>query len=75
MKASTIIIILIIFGLAALGIISWRRREKEREEMDAEYRQKVLRKNKTQPLTDEEQDYLLKLQAGRKPDKKRPDDR
>ena len=73
MKVNTIIFLLIVLGLASLRFISWRRRVKEREEMDEEYRQKLLRKNKTQPLREDEEDYLLKLRAGKKPNP-RPDD-
>ena len=67
MKVNTIIFLLIVVGLLVLAFLSWRRRVKEREEMDEEYRRKLLFKNKTQPLREEEEDYLLKLRAGKKP--------
>ena len=70
MKVNTIIFLLVILGLASLLFISWRRRVKEREEMDEEYRQNLLRKNKTQPTREEEEDYMLKLRAGKKPDQR-----
>ena len=70
MKVNTIIFLLVILGLASLLFISWRRRVKEREEMDEEYRQNLLRKNKTQPLREEEEDSMLKLRAGKKPDQR-----
>ena len=70
MKVNTIIFLLVILGLASLLFISWRRRVKEREEMDEEYRQNLLRKNKTQPTREEEEDYMQKLRAGRKPDQR-----
>ena len=68
MKINVIIFFLIVTGFVVLAFMSWRRSVKEREEMDEEYRQKILQRAKFKPMSEEEEDYLLKLRAGKKPD-------
>jgi FtsZ-interacting cell division protein ZipA len=74
MSGTTIIILIVIVALAFWGWNSRRLRLKEEHEMDMAYRREVLKRNKTKPMTEDEEDYLLKLRTGKGPNRNRGED-
>ncbi|MBU6401873.1 MAG: hypothetical protein KGS61_16275 [Verrucomicrobia bacterium] len=59
--------VLILAAGVWLGVMAWRRHRRlvaEREALDREYRESVLRRAQVKPRSEVEEDYLLKLRAG-----------